>query len=31
MAEEKKESTKYKFGESELDLQKYIKNIDHNV
>ena len=31
MADNKKESIKYKFGESELDLKTYITNLDHNV
>ena len=32
MADEKnKNSVKYKYGESELDLDRYIKNLDHNV
>lgn len=29
--EKKKEPVKYKFGERELDLQRYINNIDKNV
>jgi hypothetical protein len=29
--EKKKEPVKYKFGEREFDLQRYINNIDENV
>jgi hypothetical protein len=29
--EKKKEPVKYKIGEQEVDLERYIKNIDLNV
>jgi hypothetical protein len=29
--EKKKEPVKYKFGEQEFDLDRYIKNIDANA
>jgi hypothetical protein len=29
--DEKKESSVYKYGESELNLSKYIENLDYNV
>jgi hypothetical protein len=28
---EKKTSVKYKFGQKELDMDKYLKDVGHNV